>query len=59
MTHPNTRAAQCQGKDKFIGYAAATRVAKRQKHKGVAAYKCPICKSWHVGTSPKKAGAWA
>lgn len=48
MTNYGTHMAQCEGKDKLPGYVVATRIAKRRRHEGVAAYRCPCVRT---GTS--------
>lgn len=40
------RAAMCEGKAKYT-YQQAARAVKRKG--GCQIYKCPWCKSWHVG----------
>jgi hypothetical protein len=49
-----SQASQCAGKHPYPTPAAARSVATRGKHL-VAAYRCPHCGLWHVGT-PSKSG---
>lgn len=45
----------CQGKD-ALDAARARKVARRMRARGriVAAYRCPVCREWHVGRPPPK-----
>lgn len=44
--------AHCTGKDK-LARNVASRLARQQRDKGakVQAYRCEVCKRWHVGGS--------
>lgn len=49
MSRPDTRSAQCDGKQPFAAYSAADKVAKRS---GIAnVYRCPHCNQFHIGHS--------
>ena len=42
--------AHCTGKDK-LARNMASKLARQQRNKGakVRAYKCQVCKGWHIG----------
>ena len=48
---------QCGGKFKFLTFDAANRQAKRarrrgKKHEPLQAYRCNVCRSYHIGNRP-------
>ena len=45
-------ARQCAGKRGYRSKGDAKRVAKRVGMTGVAAYRCPHCGFFHLGTKP-------
>lgn len=59
MSLAEVRAAQCAGKERYAGYAAARKVLDRMNRrarrasKGVNAYRCPHCHGWHIGVKFK------
>lgn len=46
------RAAMCAGKHKFASMGAARLVARQQgrREQNVNAYRCPVCRCFHIGT---------
>jgi hypothetical protein len=55
MSAPSLRvAAQCEGKQSFLCFAEAERIAKnvrRYREERVHPYRCRMCQHWHVGGS--------
>jgi hypothetical protein len=51
--------AFCQGKEQLTAEVARSIVSRvgrsKSRDKRRVAYKCPFCKTWHVGTPPPKA----
>lgn len=50
------RAAICDGKERLTADVAKSiqaRATNREKRR--TAYRCPVCRAWHIGTPPGKA----
>lgn len=54
------RAASCEGKERFVSFTRAARVARlaaSRREERLRAYHCRYCGGFHVGTpSPRVAG---
>lgn len=53
---PGTRAASCEGKERFACYQQAAEVLNRRARKGLRGqlYRCSHCGGFHLGTASHK-----
>lgn len=50
---------QCKGKVLYESHAQVSRMGKflrRQGVRGLTAYRCKLCKAWHLGNAPQTKG---
>lgn len=45
------KAFRCEGKERFVTFALADRIAKRRSANGIngRGYRCPFCGGFHIG----------